>query len=427
MKVVVLTQHFLPETAPTGRRALDLAECLASRGHQVTVIAGRPNHPATVGRSFCRQAARVEDAPAGYRVLRVPVFRSGDARAWKRLLTYGTFMLSAAWKGVTQPRPDAILAISPLPTGLAALAVHLWHRAPLTFDLQDIWPDSARAVGVIEEGFGIRAMRRLERLLYRSCAHVVGISQGFRQYLLDLGVPPDRISVVANGAETARFVRACPESEIARKHRVKARGRGRFRVGYVGNLGLAQGLDTLLDAAHRLRHARVSFLLIGEGVDKERLERRAREDGLAHVRFRRGVPRGRVPALLAACDALLVMLRADPLFRITIPSKVYEYMAAGKPVLCSVGGECADLVIEAGCGLALPPSDGAALAAGIENLRRRPEAARIMGEAGRQWVQSHCERSKLMAAYAERVEADAQRASRSAAETRGVRSEAALS
>ncbi|HEY6291290.1 MAG TPA: glycosyltransferase family 4 protein [Terriglobia bacterium] len=423
MRILVLTQHFAPETAPTGRRAQDLAESLASRGHRVTVIAGRPNHPATLGRFFCRQAARVEDALEGYRVLRVPVFRSSDARAWKRLLTYTTFMLAGAWKGVAQSRPDAIVAISPLPTGLAALAVHLWHRAPLIFDLQDIWPDSARAVGVMEEGVSIRLMRLLERLLYRYCAHVVGISEGFRRYLLELGVPSDRISVIENGVDTGRFSGVRPESEIARSRWTE----GRFVVGYVGNIGLAQGLDTVLDAAHRLGREPVSFLLIGEGVDKERLERRARAAGLTHVRFMRGVPRRRVPPLLAACDALLVVLRADPLFRITIPSKVYEYMAAGKPVLCSVGGECADLILEAGCGLAIPPSDGEALAAGIEELRRRPEPARAMGEAGAQWARSHFECSTLMDAYAELLEAVAERASRSAVETEQVSSEAALS
>jgi len=423
MRIVVLSQHFPPETAPTGRRALDLAESLASRGHRVTVIAGRPNHPATLSRSFCRQAAAMEDVPAGYRVLRVPVFRSRDARAWKRLLTYATFMLSAAWKGVAQPRSDAVLAISPLPTGLAALAVHLWHRAPLIFDLQDIWPDSARACGVMEEGLSIRALRRVERRLYRSCAHVVGISQGFRRYLREQGVPPDRISVIANGAEARRFSGAGPDRG-ARRERPAGSG---FRVGYVGNLGLAQGLDTLLDAAQRLRQEAVSFLLIGEGVDKERLERRSREAGLVNVRFLRGVPRGCVPALLAACDALLVMLRADPLFQITIPSKVYEYMAAGKPVLCSVGGECTDLVREAGCGLAVPPSDGAALAAGIEKLRQNPLAGRAMGEAGAHWVRTHFERSQLMETYSELIEAVAERASRLAIGREQVGSEAALS
>lgn len=212
MKIVVLAQHFPPETTPTGRRAHDLAESLAVCGHQVTVIAGRPNHPATLDRSFCRCVAPVEELPQGYLVLRVPVFRSSDARAWKRLITYITFMLASAWRGMRQARPDAIVAISPLPAGLAALAVHWWHRVPLIFDLQDIWPDSARAVGVIREGFALGGLRQVERLLYRSCARVVVISEGFKRYLAGRGVPGERISVIPNGVQSGCSTEPLPNA-----------------------------------------------------------------------------------------------------------------------------------------------------------------------------------------------------------------------
>jgi colanic acid biosynthesis glycosyl transferase WcaI len=395
MKIVILAQYFPPETTPTGRRAQDLAESLAARGHQVTVITGRPNHPATRRRYFCQDAASMERSPEGYLVRRVPVFRTSDGSAWKRLFNYVTFVLSAAWKGICQPRPDAIVAISPLPAGLAALVIHAWHGAPLIFDLQDIWPDSARAVGVMQEGRMLRILRRLERLLYRRSAQVVVISEGFGQYLAGLGLPRNRMSVIPNGVDSGRFSAGRSESRIRQIEPF----RDRFLVGYAGNLGLAQGLDTLLEAARRLQHEPVSFLLVGEGVDKKRLEQKARDAGLHNVRFMRGVPRRRVSALLVACDALLVILRDDPLFRITIPSKVYEYMAAGKPVLCSVEGECAALVSEAGCGLAVRPSDGHALATAIRQLRLDPKAARAMGESGTRWVQSHCDRSSVMDAY----------------------------
>src|SRR5579863_8133658 len=166
MKIVILAQYFHPETTPTGRRAQDLAESLADQGHQVTVITGRPNHPATRQRYFCREASPAERARAGYLILRVPLLRSPDARSWKRVLTYSTFMLSSAWAGLREGRPDVIVAISPLPAGLAALAIHWWRRVPLVFDLQDVWPDSARAVGVMNDGFALRCLRRVERLLY---------------------------------------------------------------------------------------------------------------------------------------------------------------------------------------------------------------------------------------------------------------------
>ncbi|HXJ93641.1 MAG TPA: glycosyltransferase family 4 protein [Terriglobia bacterium] len=400
MRITILAQYFPPETTATGRRAEDLAEVLAERGHEVTVITGRPNHPSTVGRLLCRDVPDRERAPKGYQVVRVPVFRSSDGRALKRLLNYATFMLAAAWAGMKLPRPDAIIAVSPLPTGFAALLIHWRHHSPLVFDLQDIWPDSARAVGVMDEGLTIRILRSLERLLYRCSARVVVISEGFRRYLVELGVPAERVVVIHNGVDTRRFGPMRAETRIRKARPL----RGRFVVGYIGNLGLAQGLDTVLEAARSLSGEPAAFLLIGEGVDKPRLQAAARAARLSNVRFLHGVPRRRAPSLLAACDALLVILRDDPLFQITIPSKLYEYMAAGKPILCSVGGEAAALVADAGCGITLRPADPTALAQGVLRLMADPREARAFGEAGARWVREHFDRCGLMDAYAGLVE-----------------------
>jgi glycosyltransferase involved in cell wall biosynthesis len=378
-----------------------LAEALAERGHEVTVIASRPNHPSTVGRLFRNSVPDSERAPEGYQVVRVPVYRSVDSWAAKRVLNYATFMLAAVWAGVNRPRPDAIIAISPLPTGLAALLVHWWHRSPLVFDLQDIWPDSARAVGVMNEGLAIRLLRKLERLLYRCSERVVVISEGFRRYLVEVGIPMERVVVIHNGVDTARFAPARAEVRLKQSRPL----RERFIVGYIGNHGLAQGLDAVLNAARILSAEPVTFVLIGEGVDKPRLQAAARAAGLTNVRFLRGVPRRRVPGLLAACDALLVILREDPLFQITIPSKLYEYLAAGKPILCSVGGEAAQLVAEAGCGIALRPADGAALAQGVQRLMSDPSGSRGLGEAGARWVRANFDRSGLMDSYVRLVQA----------------------
>jgi glycosyltransferase involved in cell wall biosynthesis len=400
MKILIFTQHFPPETVGTGRRALDLAEGLTSRGHHVTVIAGRPNHPSSLGLPFCQQAAPDEYTAEGYRIRRVPLFCSADPGILKRFLTYATFMLSAAWWGVWQPRPDVILAVSPLPTGLAALPAHWWHRAPLVFDLQDIWPDSALAIGVMERGWVLRMLRRLERFFYWRCARVVVITDGFKRYLADLGLPPERVAVIHNGVDWENFAGAPPSEELRRAEQLG----GKFVVGYIGNQGLAQRLDTVLEAAEQLRDEPVVFLLLGEGVDKQRLVALARARSLQNVRFLGGVPRKDVPSVLATCDALLVILRDDPLFKITIPSKIYEYMAAGKPILCSVGGEATALVIETSCGLPVCPSDGSALADSVRMLLADPSRCSALGEAGAARVRARFARSALMGAYAELME-----------------------
>lgn len=400
MRLLIFTQHFFPETMATGRRASDLAQSLASRGHQVTVVAGMPNHPSSLRLPFCRQATREESARGGYRIRRVSVFRSADPGSLKRVFTYATFMLSAAWRGIRERRPDVILALSPLPTGLAALPAHWWHRAPLVFDLQDIWPDSALAIGVMERGWLLRVLRRVELFFYRRCAMVVGIAEGFKRYLLNLGLAPQRLAVIPNGVDWEMFAGALPSEELGRTERLN----GEFLVGYIGNLGLAQRLDTVLEAAEQLRNEPVAFLLLGEGVDKQRLMAQARARKLEKVRFLSGVPREQVPSVLAACDALLVILHDDPLFRITIPSKIYEYMAVGKPILCSVGGEAAALVVESKCGLPVPPSDGNALAGSIRVLLADPSRCRAFGEAGAAAARANFARPVLMGAFAELVE-----------------------
>jgi colanic acid biosynthesis glycosyl transferase WcaI len=400
MRLLIFSQHFPPETVATGRRASDLAESLTSRGHEVTVITGRPNHPSSLGLPFCQRAAAGESGEQGYRILRVPVFRSPDGGILKRLLTYFTFMLSAACRGIAQARPDAILAVSPLPAGLAALPAHWWHRAPLIFDLQDIWPDSALAVGVMQRSWPFRMLRRLEQFFYRRCARVVGITEGFRHYLQTLGLPRERVAVVPNGVQWQLFAGVEPNEELRRSRPLA----GKYVVGYVGNIGLAQGLETVLDAAERLRDEPVAFLLVGEGMDKARLRELAHARGVENVQFLQGVPREEVPPILAACDAFLLILRKDPLFEITIPSKLYEYMAAGKPILCSVGGEAAELVSGLGCGLPASPSDSAALAESVRGLRANPQWGRLLGEAGADSVRELFSRDSLMDTYAELVE-----------------------
>jgi glycosyltransferase involved in cell wall biosynthesis len=399
MRILIFTQHFPPETAATGRRAFDLAESLAQLGHKVTVLTGVPNHPSSLARPFCQRAPRREIAAAGYSIVRVSVFRSEDTRALNRLLTYATFALSAAWAGLRQARPDVILAVSPLPAGLAALPVHWLRGAPLAFDLQDIWPDSAVSVGVMQPCLALRLLRRLERFFYRRCVLIVGITEGFRRYLIQLGIEPEHVAVIPNGVDLEMFsgVTAC--SELRKSHEAE----GEFVVGYAGNIGRAQDLSTLLDAADALRASPVKFILLGEGTDKARIQKLARIQDLEYVEFLDGVPRKQVAPVLASCDALLLILRSDPLFEITIPSKVYEYMAAGKPILCSVGGEASGLVSQARCGISIEPSDGAALARAVETLRENPGLCKEMGRRGKHCARERFSRLRLMADYGESI------------------------
>jgi len=256
------------------------------------------------------------------------------------------------------------------------------------------------AVGVMRPGLVFRFLRRLERFFYGRCRMIVGISEGFKQYLVGLGVRPERVAMIPNGVQVEMFAGVEGNREFQRAYQLE----GKFVVGYTGNIGLAQGMDTLLGAAAVLRGSPVTFLLVGEGTDKLRIMERAAQRGLRNVKFVDGVLREQVPSILALCDAFLLILRRDPLFKITIPSKLYEYMASGKPILCSVGGEAAGLVAVCRCGLRVAPSDAAALVEAIQHLMRDPALCRKLGEMGVDSAQKHFSHSLLMADYAELTE-----------------------
>ncbi len=380
MRVLIFTQHFPPETMATGRRAFSLAEGLSRAGHDVVVVTAVPNHPASLKGAHLRARVGGEPDAGRFRVLRVPLYRSPDSRPVKRLLTYSSFMVSAAWRSLSVGRPDVIVAVSPLPTGFAAVPARFWYRAPLVYDLQDIWPASAAVVGVLRaNGWMFRALKVFERLFYVCCTAIVGITRGFKDYLLGLGLPSERVFVIPNGVDGRLFARPRASHRVQRPKGLV----GKFVVGYIGNLGLAQNLETALDAARLLMNEPVAFVFVGDGVDKQRLQALARRHGLNNAEFLGAVSHSDVPSIMEACDALLVMLRQAPLFDITVPSKIYEYMRAGKPILCSVGGETAALVSQACCGVAVAPSDPEALAQAVRGLLRDPQRCAILGENGR--------------------------------------------
>jgi hypothetical protein len=252
----------------------------------------------------------------------------------------------------------------------------------------------------MRQGWVLRLLRGVERFLYSRCDAVVAITEGFRHYLLQLGLEPGRVAVIPNGVDWKKFAGVSPSDELRRREQLD----GKFVVGYIGNIGLAQGLETLLEAAERLGDEPVAFLLLGEGIDKTRLAALAQARALKSVRFLEGVPRNDVPSVLATCDALVAMLRDDPLFEITIPSKIYEYMAAGKPILCSIAGETAALVAESSCGVPVRPSDGAALAESVRLLVANARWRRALGQAGAACARTRFARSELMEAYVTLVE-----------------------
>jgi glycosyltransferase involved in cell wall biosynthesis len=261
---------------------------------------------------------------------------------------------------------------------------------PFTYEVQDLWPDTLRATGMVATNGALGLVDRYCRWAYRKAAAIRVISRGFRRELLSRDVPDRKISVIPNWVDTARYTPVPVEP--------RADADQTFRIVYAGNLGLAQGLDNTLRAAAMMpAGSRVRFVLIGDGVEAAALRETARRIGLTNVEFVPHQPPDAMPAILSGADALLLHLKADPLFSVTIPSKLLTYLSIGKPIVACAAGEPAEILAEAGAGIACAPGDPAALAAAAEEMASMPaERRRAMGRAGRTYACTEFERRRVI-------------------------------
>lgn len=380
MRILLVTQWYWPEpvSLPT-----EMAETLQGLGHEVTVLTAFPNYPyGKTYKGYRRRLWRVEDIN-GVRVVRVPIYPDHSRSAGRRALHYASFFLTASTLGfIGCRRPDVIHVISPpIPVGFAGwLLGELW-RTPFTLEIWDMWPETLAATGMIRSRGALALVGRLCGWLHRHAAAIRVVTPGFRENLLQKGVMPAKMRVISCWTDTEKHRPVQPDPKLGRELGFNER----FTVMFAGTMGIAQGLDVVVDAAALLRDLPyVQFALVGDGVDTERLRQRASEEQLQNIRFLGRYPADRMPELYALADVLLVHLRHDPLFRITIPHKIFTYLASGKPILAAMGGDVADLVESTGSGLTCRPSDPAALAALVREFVEMPaESRQAMGANGR--------------------------------------------
>ncbi len=396
MRVVILSQYYPPEPIP---KPHELARGLTERRHEVVVITGFPNYPAGKLYAGTRLQLWKWDNRDGIRVLRLPLYPDHSRSAFRRVLNYGSFALSAALLGSVFSGPiDAIFVEHPpLTTGVAARVLGGVRRAPFLFAVNDLWPESIEATGMVRNQGFLRFIGRLERFVYKRAAAIAVISNGIKQNLVGKGVPPEKVHVIPHWADESVYRPVPPDPELARQLGMA----GRFKVVFAGQLGLAQGLDVVLEAAGEVVDLTdVQFVLVGDGTDAERLRRVAGERRLNNVRFLGRQPAAQMPHIFAISDVLLVHLRDDPLFRITIPSKTITYMACGRPALMAVEGDAADLIRTAGAGVTCRSGDAKDLAETVRQLRTMDRAElEKMGRAGREAFLASFSRGVLLDRY----------------------------
>ncbi len=388
LRILFLTQFFDPEPFYKG---LGFVRDLARRGHEVEVLTGFPNYPGGKVYPGYRIRPWRRETVDGISIVRVALYPSHDRSVIGRSLNYATFALSAATFGAALVRrPDVMLVYHPPATvGCAALALRVLFGVPFVYDVQDLWPDTLAATGMVRSRGVLRLVGGICRLVYSRAARVVVLSAGFRHRLVARGVPAQKVEVIHNwsaeeGAQGAEGIRLPADEEELLC--------GRFNVVFAGNMGRAQGLETILAAAGIAAGTtpQVQFVLVGGGVETDALRRQAGERGLRNVVFLPRRPPAAMPAILGRADALLVHLRDDPLFAITIPSKTQSYLMAGRPVIMAVRGDAADLVRIARAGITCPPGDPVALAAAVAGLvSLSPSERAAMGDAGRRFYREH--------------------------------------
>lgn len=388
VRILIITQYFWPESFKVN----DLALGLQARGHLVEVLTGMPNYPA--GRYFdgYRATSPLREDYHGITVHRVPLVPRGVGRAWKLALNYASYAALASLRvlGLGRQRWDvAFLFVgSPVTAILPAVVLRRAWRVPSVLWVLDLWPESVTASGLVLSPFLIGAIRRLSSWLYRSADLVLGSSEAFAPRLQALGVKPERIGYLPGWAEDSY---AAP---VDVRHASEP-WKGGFTVMFAGNLGRVQGLETALDAAERLRdEPAVRFVLVGDGALRPWLEEEVKRRGLEGRVFLIGRhPVSDMPALFARASAMLVSLKPDEIMSLTVPGKLQTYMAAGRPVLGSIDGEAARVIVESGAGFVSSAGDAAGLAENVLRMLRMPAQDRErLGECGRAYCRANFDR-----------------------------------
>lgn len=388
-------------------RAAELAHHWAGAGHDVSVLTGFPNHPTGVvppeWRGRLRRMAYHEKAD-GVDIYRTWLWPLPNRKSHERMRNYASFCLSASLRGLTLPRPDVIIASSPqLLVGLSGWWLGFTRRIPFVFEVRDLWPESLAAVGIGDKDSLLhRTLAAIAKFLYGRSDRIVVVTPAFKEYLIEhWRVPPEKIDIVENGVETELFTSASPAADKVLRQQLDAGSK--FVTSYIGTVGNAHGLETLLAAAAQLQHQNpeVLFLVIGEGAEKQRIKALAQSRGLANVRILDQQPRQQIPAFISASDACLVLLKKTDVFKTVIPTKMLEFMSCARPVILGVDGQAREILERAGSGIVIEPENADALRAAIQQLAANRELANSLGRKGREYIVQNFSRARTAEKYIE--------------------------
>ncbi|MEK9680025.1 MAG: glycosyltransferase family 4 protein [Rhodospirillaceae bacterium] len=380
MKILFFTENFPPETNAAATRVFERAVYWARWGHEVTVITCAPNFPhGQVFDGYRNAWHQVEDL-SGIRVVRVKTFIAANQGVVRRSLDFLSFLVTGCVAGLFQPKPDVVVSTSPqFFAAVAGWAVGLCRRRPFVFELGDLWPNSISAVGAMKKGVLLSLMEKFELFMYRRSAAVAALTNAFKDNLVARGINGEKIHVVLNGVDLPRYAPRPRDQALAEEWGIG----GKFVIGYLGTHGMAHGLINVLDAAEKLAdEPDVLFLFVGAGAEREMLKTEAAKRNLTNMQFRESQPKERMPEIWSLCNVALIHLKDSPAFADVLPSKIFEAMGMGLPVLLvSPEGEASRLLGKRGAGPWAPAGDPEALAGVVRSLRHDDATRQAYAEA----------------------------------------------
>lgn len=396
MHILLLSLYFAPDHCANSVIMTELAEELVALGHQVTVVTAFPHYD--INRIWAEYRGKLvqKDRRGPLTVYRTYLYVPGDKTSLAgRLLNYASFNVISTLVGLFAGKFEVIVAPSPpLTIGLGAYLISRLRRVPYIYNVQDIYPDVAVRLGVLTNRRVIAFFRQMEDFVYRKSAGVTVLSEGFRRNLLAKSVPDDKIHTIPNFVDT-EFVRPLPkDNALSRRHNLQ----DKFVVLYAGNIGLSQGLETLLEAARLVPTAQ--FLIVGNGAAKAGLMAQAQQMALANVLFLPFQPREDLPELYALADVAVVVLRQG-IGAESVPSKAYTILSAGRPLIAAIDAESDTrlMISAADCGLWVSPEDPVLLAEAVRKLQADPALRRQYGQNGRAYVLAHHTRRSVALRY----------------------------
>lgn len=396
LHIVYLCHYFPPEPGAPSARGMEMAREWRAEGHRVSVITCFPNHPTGVVPPSYRGRRYLLEDMDGIEVHRVWTYATPNKGFLRKTLGHLVFPVTAIAQGLPRiNRPDVVLTSSPtLFSGIAGWFLSRRFRVPFILDVRDLWPAAIVELGMLKHGsLPVRLLEGLEMFLYRQASRVVVVTNSFQETLARRGLPPEKVHVITNGVDPRLY---SPQS-TDNGFRSELGLSGKFVVQYAGAHGISHALHVLLEVARAVPEAH--FLFVGDGAVRDDLIEQAKQMDLGNVTFAPSQTKERMPEVYAAADICLVPLRDVPLFETFIPSKMFEIMACGRPIVASVAGEAAGILQASGAAVVVPPEDAPAIAQAIRALQSDHERRSSLAAAGRSFAVANYDRRQLARRY----------------------------